>query len=428
MLERLRAFAVLVLLTLAMPALAVYNQEVIVTGGPELASATITFESADGTPVTVTQEDDDDAIALYIAFDGNKGRAGNLNIRYPDGRTRRIALPATEGGRRLLVNATTGVVTPYTLAPQSPQSTQSAGPSVSAFYGIGETAIESIASPAGLSTAEGERPLQTTDDSLSTDVWGLQATFPFLGRDGWRIGGFYAHYEGDDNMFASSAPAPLGGVDNFIVFQQESDGFGTGFFGGLTPLESYGKLEIDGDKFGVDFSWPCGRIPRMTGTLGLYYQTDDIDQVQFDQFTTVDVGTERRLKVERDSWLLAAGGIYSIPFNDALSLNIAAGGILQFYDAELTSVQTIDFFGTTETLRKDDDDDAIAFGAYAGVDLSWRLGNFVVAPGIIAEVGTRSAEVKYPTSGDQVEDGLEVDLDNDSGFNWAATLRIGMQF
>jgi hypothetical protein len=425
MTTRLRWLSALLLMALALPALAVYNQTVVVTGDPEVASADISFETPDGQAVPTKVEDEDDNRVVYVAFGGNSGRAGNLVLKYPDGRTQRIALPATSDGRTIKVNATTGLV--IAEAPAMPSRGTAPGPGASVFYGYGDVEIASIASAGVISTAGGESPLQKTDDSLNVDPWGIQLNFP-LGDRGWRMGVFYTNFSGDDDQHASSAPQAGGGVDNAIVLQQESATYGSGFFGGLEPLDSFSELKIDGDKFGVDLSWPCGHFPRVTGTLGIYYLSENIEQKSFDQFATVEVGTQRKAKVDSDTWVITAGGMYSYPFNDQLALNLFAGAMVQMYDAKLTSTQVIDFFGAMETLSKTDHDSDTAFGGYAGLSLSWNLGRFTVMPAAIIETGGPTAKVKYPTSGDEVLAGSEVKLDNESSTNWAMTLSIGMNF
>lgn len=420
-----RRLCALAFVAFAAPAFAVYNQQVYVAGGPELDTATISFESEDGQTVTVkdvTNEEDDDVVLLLV-FGGDSGRAGNLVINYKDGRTQRIALPAASGGRAIRVNTATGTAVadaPGTLPPTRRFN-------VSVLYGYGDLGIEPISTAAVQSTADGERPLLETDDSLQVDGWGLRFGIP-LEREGWQLGVLYADYSGDDDGRRLSAPAPGGGIDNAIVFQQESETYGTGFFGGLVPLETVGKLEIDGSKFGGDFSWPCGSFERVRGTLGLYYMSEDIEERRFDRFTTADVGTERRLDIERNSWLVTAGGTYTYPFNDSLSLNLSGGAIVEFYDADMKSTQTIDFFDDIEELRTDDDENSVAFGGYAGLGLTWQIGQFAVVPNFLVEAGTRSVAVEYPTSGDQVLDGREVELDNDSAVNWVASLGLSYQF
>lgn len=417
---RIHGLVGVLLAVVAFEALAVYNQEVVLTGGPELASAQISFASADGQTVNVTTKDEDDRRIAYIAFDGDSGSAGTLNVT-ANGKTQSHKIPAAAAGQVIRVNTSTGVVT-VDPAPTPRSAVTPAGPAVSAFYGVGNMEIGSIGSGAVTSSAAGEKPLTESDDNVDVDTYGLDASIQ-IGDSGMRAHILWASYSGDDDTRAQSAPVAGGGIDNAIVFQQESPTYGTGFNGGLTPAESFGTLKLDGDKYGASLSWPCASMDHVLGTLGLYYQSTDLDQKQFDSFTTVAVNTQRRASVSQDSWLMSFGGTYLYPFNDHVGASISAGALVQLYDANLQSRQEINFFTSPqEILERSDDDDAVAFGGYLAVGLPITFGMFTLTPSFVIETGTASAEVKYPNSGDAVLAGEEVSLDNESTTNWAATV------
>jgi hypothetical protein len=420
---RILSFACACLVGAAMPAWAVYNQQVVLTGGPGLASAQISFSTDDGQPVTVTTEEDEDRRIAYLTFSGDSGAAGTLRVT-SDGATTTYRLPAAAAGQVIRVDTATNQVR-LDPAPAAAQAPTRIGTNVSAFYGLSEMEVPSIASGAVLSTDDGERPLSKSDDALKVDTYGMQLTMP-LGETGLRAQVVWAHYEGDDDDRAESAPVSGGGIDNAIVFQSQSEAYGTGLNGGLLPLETFGRLEVEGDKFGGGLSWPCAHIENVTGTLGLYYQSTDLDQDQFDNFTTVDVNARRSARVSQDAWIAAFGGTWTHGFNDNVGVSLSAGALLQFYDADLKSTQTIQFFtNPDEVLVNEDDDDAVAFGGYFAAGLPMTFGRLSLTPSFIVETGTVTAAVKYPTSGTAVEEGDEVSLDNDNATNWAALLELG---
>jgi hypothetical protein len=421
-----RGLAGFVLVLIAMPVLAVYNQQVVLTGGPELASATISFTSADGKTETVTTQAEDDHRVAYIAFGGSSSDAGTLNIT-ANGKTQSFNLPATSGGRVIRVNTLTGaVLVDPASAPAAPPQAPASGVRISMFGGVGSVEVPAIGSAAVQSTVDGESALLKTDDNVDIDAYGLQFDFP-IGDKGWRMQLFATSYSGDDDDSAQLAPLAGGGIDTAIVFQQESPTYGTGFFGGLTPVDSYGKLDIEGDKYGLSMSWPCPRFDNVMTNAGVYYQSADLDQKQWDGFVGVDVSSYRHAEVSQDSWLATLGATYVYPFNEHFAATFSAGAMLQYYDANLDSTQEITFFADpTEVLEKHDSDDAWALGGYVGMGLPMTFGRLSVTPSAILESGLVTAQVEYPRSGDEVLAGKEVELQDDNATNWAVTVTISI--
>jgi hypothetical protein len=424
-----RCFYSLLLAVVAQPTFAVYNQQVVLTGGPELASAQITFTPADGQPVTVTtKEEGDDRRVAYIAFGGNTGSGGTLNIT-ANGRTQSYDLPAASNGQIIRVDTTSGAVTVEPAPPPRTAYEPKIGPmTISGFYGMGNMEVSPIGSSALLNTPDGDSFLSESEEDVGIDTYGVEITVP-LGETGLRVHGVWASFSGDEDDRADSAPAVGGGVNNAIVFQQLSPTYGSGLNGGTLPIETNGKLDFDGNKYGGSLSWPCGRIPHMSGTLGIYYGTSDIDQEQADTFTTVAVSSLRKASVSQDSWYITLGGTYLYPFNDVVGVSVSAGAIAQFYDADLKSTQAINFFtDPQEVLETKDDDDATAFGGYFAVAVPVTFGPVVITPTAMIETGTVSAAIEYPESGTDVTNGAHVELDNDSTTNWFTGVNFGIRF
>lgn len=420
--------AALLTLLVALPAHAVYNQQVVIVGGPQLASAQINFKTSDGQTVPVETKQDGERRVGVIVFSGDSGSAGTLTLTAPGAQSRAYSLPKVSSGDVVHIDTATGAVS-VEKAPRT-ASTPNAEPrsvgTLSGFYGWGNVQVPQIGSASLLGSADGDRFLAQTDEDIGVDGYGLQFTLP-LG--GLRSQFMWAHYSGDDDDRTESILSPGSGVTNNIGFQQSSDTYGSGFAGGTTPLVTFGALDVDGDKFGGSFSWPCRHIEHVTGTLGIYYGTTDLEQKQFDTFTTAPVSTERKAKVSQDSWFLTLGGDYVYPFNDRIRAALSLGAIAQYYDADLKSTQRINFFtNAPEVLESKDDDDDIAFGAYFSAALPIQFGKFTLTPVWVVETGTVTAQVDYPNSGTAIAAGDHVQLDNDTTTNWIATLGLSYTF
>jgi len=174
----------LVLAAVVLPAFAVYNQQVVLTGGPEFASAQISFTPADAQTVTVTNKEDDDRRIAYIAFGGNSGSAGTLQVT-ANGSTQAYTLQATVGGEVIRVNTTTGAVTVD--SPAAPRSAATPiGLTIGAFYGLGNMEYDSISSGGVTSTNNGENPLTQSDDNIDVDTYGVELTIPIGECIRWR--------------------------------------------------------------------------------------------------------------------------------------------------------------------------------------------------------------------------------------------------
>lgn len=427
----IRSIIALAALAVGMPAHAVYNQGGTIVGedAAGLDNATLSFETTTGetVPVTVAEDDDERSIGFVIAFPGDRAEAGALTVNRPGRNPQRFNVPAAGAGETIRVDLGGGVSLVNAEAPPI-RGGEYDGPRwvLPLGYGVGEFEVPETTSALGFVANGDEVALQLTDESIDFDAGsiGLEGRF----GPGVSLSARYVRLEGDDDGRIERAPD---GTDYFIVNQDFDDADMTGLFGGDVGGISEYMIDLEYDKFHTELGWRCPRWSSLRPHVGITYGTRDTEVRMNDRFVSFpDVFSARQLEIEEDLWKFNVGVDWRRPFNDRVGLNLRLGGTAQRLDAEFDSVQRVNVFMPTAEIRNRGSVNDWSFGVYGAIGLDVRLmRNVSLVPMLMFETGVDSAQVTYPTSGDDLFiDNRPVDIDTDSTTNWGGGVELRFSF
>lgn len=389
-------------------AYAIYTQEVdLQTGtGEEIPTSLISFEPADGSTVTVEEDDDDGSIALI--FPGDRSVPGTLVIDRPDGPAIRIAIPAAGPGERITVDVPRR--TARVVRDPSGPGDRSGPPraTISLIGGFG--AVE--APPVGtgvLIEGGGESFAAELDDSVGIPFGGLSVGIP-AGPGTLNLFGGYG--EGSDDI-STSVPAG-GGIDVGFVNTDFAPSGSTGVFLGNAGLDTSLMRDVNVLSFGGSYALPIGGSPEKGKIWDAYFSLEysRTEQSIWGNVTSPSFGNDISSTINQevsDRYItLGAGPRLRGQSDSGFFYYIGAQALLVHHRGELQSNQSVicNLCGAADqafTIDLAEHTDGVTFGARgkAGFGIEISNGTSIGAYGF-AEYYDERGQIVNPRTGDDL--------------------------
>lgn len=453
--------AVIAALLFSLPAFAVWDGQVVVSGTSlqDIKQSTLTFTTGGQTvPVTVEGEDDDGNVILGIGFTGDSATSGTLSISGPGG-SKTIATPAAAAGQDIFVD-TTG---PGSASLSRPPRSRPAGLDIyfpkhslklsAGWLNLegGDIATAGTILPSGpgseYPSLRADYDVDTTGGSLSY-AYNLERGLPsWIDRKGLSsnltLGFEYGTWYDDEND-GFSEPSGGSGTGFLISALAPAPGDSTGAFFGPYGIQSIANVDVEYDRFGVFTEWLCDReLPDdafLVSRLSFNYAKWDVDVETRDTFEPTFPSSlyydSRVQSVEQDLYDLGFGTTVINPLNKLRDVDMFLGVMAHLYynDADLDSLERFRT-GTspesTRTVRESDEELRLGLDFNAGI--GWNISRNLRAT---AEFGvmlnTPSATIDNPVRGDGSNPGPGdlplTNIDFDGETLWKAQLGIRYTF
>jgi hypothetical protein len=413
---------------------AAYDQTLFLDGpgGDAIESSQLSFTTDSGVQVPVEYSDeydeDDDDGAFVIVFPGNASESGTLTYPGRDGRPATVRIPAAQPGQAVTVNVETGRVStgpkPMMYRPQVGSPFNS--PLI--YGGGGATNTEVPQASYGVTDLGGsESFLVSTKAKLDYGTYGGGFSIPLGGLS---IGGGYIHGSGSGQSSGSVEP---GGETSGFVFIGESSEFGTGVALGTAGLDVDTQTRLEWDsgylKIGLPLVFEGGDtfIPR----LKIGYT--DREVVQWAGFSTPtypgEVTSDVVEQLDLNRWTLGLGGDYYVPVAERLYFGLGGDVRLHFDDFKLSATQSINVFGTTDTVSVSESQDGTHFGVGGEISATYM---FTEKVGINLfgriDYDENFGQIVNPRTGDDVLAGDTARIGDEDSTSYTFGARLGITF
>lgn len=388
------------------PALAVYNQTVIIDTGTqeEIPGGSLTFELPDGS-IAPVEEDDDGSLA--IVFPGDRSVPGTLIVALPGQPPRRISVPQVPPGSDLVIDLPRNIARAVPRDPSStPRDTDKPRVTLRLLGGYGDSHVPDVGAGT-LIFGNGEDFAAETDDRVSGPVGGGSASFPLFGGLG-HLGFIYS--KGDDRA-GNSTPAG-GNIDTGIVFTDFAPSGSTGLFLGNAGLDTSIARDVESFSIGGGYRHPLDREGVFGAGVSVFYsatQTDVSASVSSPTFgNDITADYTQSLDDNRFTIFLSLDYDGSQAVEEGFFVTAGGGVGLDFYDTELESRQDVvcNLCGAPDnafTILVDDSRDGTSFTARGFAGIGFKLGgNLAISLNGFVEHRDKVAQIVNPRTGDDL--------------------------
>ncbi len=420
------------------PAWAVYNQQMILTGGgaTSIPGNRISFTTSSGETIPVTDDGDDDDGIFMLVFPGQGAQSGTLVITNPDGTTTSIMVPAGRPGQDISINVPgrTAILVPSGGKPMISRDGYDDAPKTYIRIGGGFASLDVPGVGAGtLIGADGESFVGESDSRLSGLSGSATIGFNTDLFSGMNIEMTFGYGEADGETSGSVAS----GTDNVgIVYHDFSPSDSTGVFIGASGLDVTNQVDVEYKKFRLQGGWnmPQGNGASIQPYISLEYMK--IDQDHWSLVTTpsfADITADSTQEVDQKNWSLGVGAMYTKQLESGLTFGFGGGVNAIYRDANLWSQQVnvcgVCGAGNNFTAEINDDESDITFGGNLKANVGFQISDGV-AIGLYGQYVylDKVAKVFNPSTGDDLfVDNNPTHLESASSSNWlgGAFLSIG---